>query len=72
MSLPRHNATVAYEQSLGATRALIKRHGLAQVRRLLETLLITPNFSRAFEVVFQERYSDFNRIWILSNGEPKG
>ena len=72
MSLPRHNATVAYEQSLGATRALIKRHGLAQVRRLLEALLITPNFSRTFEAVFQERYSDFNRMWILSNGEPNG
>jgi tetratricopeptide (TPR) repeat protein len=72
MSLPRRPAAVAYEQSLGATTALIQRHGLARVIRLLDTLLVIPDFPRAFEAVFQERYSDFNRRWILSEEKRKG
>lgn len=72
MGLPRRSAAAAYEQSLGATTALIQRHGLAGVRRLLDTLLVVPDFSRAFEAAFQERYSDFNRVWILSREERKG
>jgi tetratricopeptide (TPR) repeat protein len=66
MGLTHRPAAAAYEQSLAAVTALIERHGLAKVRQLLETLLATPDFARAFQEVFEEPYSDFNRAWILS------
>jgi len=33
------------------------------VRRLLESLTVTPDFSEAFERQFHERYSDFDSSW---------
>lgn len=63
LELAPADASLAYAESYGATRALIKRHGLAPVRRLLESLSVTPDFSEAFETVFRERYSDFDMAW---------
>jgi hypothetical protein len=64
--LPPRAASAAYEESYGATRALIQRHGLLHVRQLLEALPVTQDFSRAFESVFQERYRDFDEAWMSS------
>lgn len=60
------DASLAYAESYGATRALIQRHGLAPVRRLLESLSVVPDFSEAFETVFRERYSDFDAAWATA------
>jgi tetratricopeptide (TPR) repeat protein len=67
LELAPADASLAYAESYGATRALIKRHGLAPVRRLLESLSVTPEFSEAFETVFRERYSDFDAAWVAAD-----
>jgi len=36
------------------------------VRRLLESLTVTPDFSEAFERLFHERYSDFDSSWVTA------
>ncbi|MFQ5993137.1 MAG: tetratricopeptide repeat protein [Nitrospiraceae bacterium] len=64
LGLPPRAAAEAYLESYGATRELIRRHGLRRVRQLLEALRKTPDFSAAFEMVLQERYSDFDTGWI--------
>ena len=63
VELPAGEASLAYAESYGATRALLQRHGAARVRRLLESLTVTPDFSEAFERQFHERYSDFDSSW---------
>lgn len=63
LELPADDAAVAYAVSYGAARALLERHGAGRVRRLLETLSLTPDFAEAFESVFHERYSDFDVTW---------
>lgn len=64
LELPAGDAALAYAESYGATRALMQRHGTAPVRRLLESLVVTPDFSDAFERLFHERYSDFDSSWV--------
>jgi len=66
LELPAGDASLAYAESYGATRALMQRHGTAPVRRLLESLLVTPDFSEAFEHLFHERYSDFDSSWVTA------
>ncbi len=66
LELPAGDASLAYAESYGATRALMQRHGVAPVRRLLESLLVTPDFSEAFETLFRERYSDFDSSWVTA------
>jgi len=66
LELPAGDASLAYAESYGATRALMQRHGTAPVRRLLESLVVTPDFSDAFERLFQERYSDFDSSWVTA------
>jgi hypothetical protein len=51
---------------------LIQRHGILRVRQLLETLPVTPDFPRAFEALFHERYRDFDETWALSQAGPQG
>jgi tetratricopeptide (TPR) repeat protein len=63
LELPAGEAALAYAESYGAARALLKRHGPARVRRLLESLPLTSDFAEAFEAVFHERYSDFDAAW---------
>ncbi len=66
LELPAGEAALAYAESYGATRALMQRQGVARVRRLLESLTVTPDFSDAFERQFHERYSDFDSSWVTS------
>lgn len=66
LELPAGDASLAYAESYGATRALLQRHGAARVRRLLESLAVTPDFSEAFEHLFHERYSDFDSSWAIA------
>ena len=66
LELPPGDASLAYAESYGATRALMQRHGIAPVRRLLESLAITPEFAEAFEALFHERYSDFDSSWVTA------
>jgi hypothetical protein len=56
-------ARVAYAESYAATLALIRRHGLSGVRRLLAALAGEPDVSRAFERALGERYEDFDAAW---------
>jgi tetratricopeptide (TPR) repeat protein len=66
LELPAGDASLAYAESYGATRALLQRHGAVRVRRLLESLAVTPDFSEAFERLFHERYSDFDSSWATT------
>lgn len=72
LNLPPKAAAAAYEESYGATQVLIQRHGILRVRQLLETLPVTPDFPRAFEALFHERYRDFDETWALSQAGPQG
>lgn len=63
-------ASAAYAESDAAVRLLIQRYGLAKVRRLLEELSSTPDMQKAFERVFHERYRDFDRRLVSSQGGP--
>lgn len=63
LELPAGDAALAYAESYGAVRALLQWHGAARVRRLLESLSLTPDFAEAFEALFHERYSDFDAMW---------
>ena len=63
LTLEARSARLAYAESYGATRALVQRHGLTGVRRLLETLAVVPDLATAFETVLPERYSDFQAAW---------
>lgn len=58
--LPQRSARVAYAESFEATRALLRRYGVARVRQLLQRLAASPEFAPAFEQVFGERYADFD------------
>lgn len=69
LELPAGDASLAYAESYGATRALLQRHGTAPVRRLLESLVVTPDFSDAFERLFHERYSDFDSSWVTAQSQ---
>jgi tetratricopeptide (TPR) repeat protein len=69
LELPAGDASLAYAESYGATRALMQRHGTAPVRRLLESLSVTPDFSEAFENLFHQRYSDFDSSWVTARSE---
>ena len=69
LELPAEDASLAYAESYGATRALLQRRGTAPVRRLLESLSITPDFGDAFETLFHERYSDFDSSWVTARSE---
>ncbi|MGH7206392.1 MAG: tetratricopeptide repeat protein [Nitrospiraceae bacterium] len=71
LELPPHRATVAYAQSYQATRALIRRYGMARVRKLLDALSVTPDFSSTFEAVFQDRYRDFDAAWIAGRAQER-
>lgn len=71
LELPPHRATVAYAQSYQATRSLIRRYGMDRVRRFLETLSVTPDFSSAFEAVFHDRYSEFDASWIAGQAQQR-
>jgi tetratricopeptide (TPR) repeat protein len=66
LELPSGEASLAYAESYGAARALLQRYGIAPVRRLLESLVVTPDFSEAFERLFHERYSDFDSSWVTA------
>ncbi len=69
LELPAGEASLAYAESYGAARALLQRHGTAGVRRLLESLVVTPDFSEAFERLFHQRYSDFDSSWVTAQAE---
>lgn len=66
LELAPNDASLAYAESYAATRALVARHGLAQVRRLLASLSVVPDFAEAFETAFHERYSDFDAAWATA------
>jgi tetratricopeptide (TPR) repeat protein len=66
LELPPGDASLAYAESYGATRALMQRHGPAPIRQLLESLSVTPDFAEAFETLFHERYSDFDSSWVTA------
>ena len=66
LELAPTDASLAYAESYAATRALVARHGLAPVRRLLASLSVVPDFAEAFETVFHERYSDFDAAWATA------
>lgn len=71
LELPPHRATIAYAQSYQATKALIRRYGMDRVRKLLGALSVTPDFSSAFEAVFQDRYRDFDAAWIAGQAQER-
>ena len=64
VGLTREAAQQAYGDSYRATRALIGRHGMSQVRALLIALADQPDFDRTFEHVLHERYRDFEAAWM--------
>ncbi|MBA2252696.1 MAG: tetratricopeptide repeat protein [Nitrospirales bacterium] len=66
LSLPPREATLAYAESLSATRVLIHRYGWSRVRRLLETLAQTDEFSAAFETALKEPYHVFEASWAAA------
>ena len=66
LSLPPREVTLAYAESLSATRALIHRYGWARVRRLLEMLAQTDEFSAAFETALKEPYHVFEASWVAA------
>ncbi len=66
LGLPRREAILAYAESLSATRVLIYRYGWPRVRRLLETLSRTDEFSAAFETTFEEPYHMFEASWAAA------
>jgi tetratricopeptide (TPR) repeat protein len=72
LGLPPRAAAQAYENSFTATQALIRQHGLPRVRQLLEALPDEPDFSRAFEALFHERYQDFDEAWTSSQAGGQG
>lgn len=61
-------AKAAYGESDAAVRTLIRRHGMAKVRQLLEALAHSPDMPKAFERVFHERYREFDRSLVSSQG----
>ncbi len=71
LELSPRRATVAYAQSYQATKALIRRYGMDRVRKLLEALSVTPDFSSAFEAVFQDQYRDFDAAWIAGQAQER-
>ena len=71
LELPPHRATVVYAESYQATKALIRRYGMDRVRKLLEALSVTPDFSSAFYAVFQDRYRDFDAAWIAGQAQER-
>ena len=66
LSLPPREATLAYAESLSATRFLIHRYGWSRVRRLLETLAQSGEFSAAFETALKEPYHVFEAAWATA------
>ncbi len=66
LSLPPREATLAYAESLSATRVLIHRYGWPGVRRLLETVSRTDGFSAAFETTLKESYHMFEASWAAA------
>ena len=66
LSLPPHEATLAYAESLSATRLLIHRYGWSRVRRLLEALVQTHEFTAAFETALKEPYHVFEASWAAA------
>lgn len=58
------DAGAAYAHSYRATSHLIREHGLARVRRLLEEMAYSGTFSRAFVTVFGGEYREFERAWL--------
>lgn len=66
LSLPSHEATLAYAESLTATRDLIHRYGWSRVRHLLETLAGPDEFSAAFETALKEPYHVFEASWAAA------
>jgi tetratricopeptide (TPR) repeat protein len=66
LSLPPREATLSYAESLSATRVLIHRYGWSRVRRLLETLARTDEFSVAFETALKEPYHVFEASWAAA------
>ena len=67
LSLSPREATLAYAESLSATRALIHRYGWSRVRRLLEALVQADEFSAAFETVLKEPYHVFEASWAAAH-----
>ena len=66
LSLPPREAAWAYAESLSATRILIQRYGWSRVRRLLEGLAQTDEFSAAFERALKEPYHVFEASWAAA------
>jgi tetratricopeptide (TPR) repeat protein len=66
LSLPPREATLAYAESLSATRVLIHRYGWPRVRRLLERLAQIDDFSAAFETALKEPYHVFEASWAAA------
>ena len=66
LSLPPRDATMAYAVSLSATRVLVHRFGWSRVRRLLESLSKTEDFSVVFETVLKEPYHTFEASWVAA------
>jgi hypothetical protein len=66
LNLPPREATLAYAESLSATRMLIDRYGWSRIRHLLEALARTDEFSAAFETAFKEPYHAFEASWATA------
>jgi hypothetical protein len=65
LELSQTDARLAYAESLSATRFLIRRYGLASLRRLLQ-MATTTGFEQAFEAVLREPYYQFESAWTAS------
>jgi len=66
LSLSPHEARLAYAESLSAAWALIHRYGWPRVRRLLETVAGSDDFSAAFETALKEPYHVFEASWATA------
>ena len=64
MNFPSDKAALAYAESYSATRYLIDRYGMYQIKELLIILSSEPNFEVAFENQFLFAYTEFARQWL--------
>jgi tetratricopeptide (TPR) repeat protein len=71
LGFPPDQARIAYAESYSATCALIDRHGLKQLRRLLESLGEVRDFTAAFETVLKSPYHEFEAAWVLAERQRR-
>jgi hypothetical protein len=66
MSLNAAQAQIAYAHALAATDYLVRTHGHAAARRVLDRLGEGVPLEAAIESTLYVRYDDLDRAWVAS------